>query len=99
MVCLMLNFYLSGFSPNYAILVVARSIIGVSQAFFNPAAYTLLADIFPKTRIAKVNGIFTGAIYLGGGLASMSIALVCYKLLHYRYFLFIFAIHCLTTYV
>lgn len=52
-----------------------RAVVGASQAFYNPAAYTLLADSFPKRLIARINGIFTSGIYLGGGLASLSIIL------------------------
>jgi sugar phosphate permease len=50
-------------------------VIGASQAFFNPAAYTLIAEIFPKKMIGSINGIFSGGIYLGGALASLSIIL------------------------
>ena len=49
--------------------------IGASQAFFNPAAYTLLSEIFPKKIIGSINGIFSSGVYLGGGLASLSIIL------------------------
>ena len=34
-------------------LVPLRIILGMSQAFFNPAAYTLLSDIFPKNLVGK----------------------------------------------
>lgn len=49
--------------------------IGASQAFFNPAAYTLIAEIFPRKMIGSINGIFSSGIYLGGALASLSIIL------------------------
>ena len=52
-----------------------RAVIGASQAFFNPAAYTLIAELFPKKMIGSINGIFSSGIYLGGGLASLSIIL------------------------
>ena len=56
-------------------MIPLRAIIGASQAFFNPAAYTLLAEIFPKKVIGSINGIFSSGVYLGGGLASLSIIL------------------------
>jgi MFS family permease len=56
-------------------LIPLRAVIGASQAFFNPAAYTLIAEIFPKKMIGSINGIFSGGIYLGGALASLSIIL------------------------
>ena len=60
---------------SYGQMVPLRAVVGASQAFYNPAAYTLLADIFPERLIARVNGIFTSGIYIGGGLASLSIIL------------------------
>ena len=38
----------------------------VRQAFCAPAAYTLIADIFPKNKVASMNGIYGSAVYLGG---------------------------------
>ena len=60
---------------SYGDLVPLRALTGFSQAFFNPAAYTLLSDLFPKRMIGTVNGIFSGGVYLGGALASLSILL------------------------
>lgn len=62
-------------AKSFADLVPLRAMIGACQAFFNPAAYTLLADIFPKEMVGRVNGIFSGGVYLGGALASLSILL------------------------
>ena len=56
-------------------MIPLRAVIGASQAFFNPAAYTLIAEIFPKKMIGSINGIFSSGIYLGGALASLSIIL------------------------
>ena len=67
--------YLQGFAHSFVELVPYRILIGVSQALYNPAAYTLLADIFPKSMVGAVNGIFTSGIYFGGSLASLSILL------------------------
>jgi len=63
------------FATKFSDLVPLRAIIGASQAFYNPAAYTLLADIFPARMVGSINGIFSGGIYLGGALASLSIVL------------------------
>ncbi len=62
-------------ASSYGDLVPLRALTGFSQAFFNPAAYTLLSDLFPKRMIGTVNGIFSGGVYLGGALASLSILL------------------------
>lgn len=60
---------------SFTDLIPLRTLLGVSQAFFNPAAYTLIADIFPPRLVGSINGIFSSGIYLGGGLASLSILL------------------------
>lgn len=60
---------------SFTDLIPLRTLLGVSQAFFNPAAYTLIADIFPQRLVGSINGIFSSGIYLGGGLASLSILL------------------------
>lgn len=59
----------------YSDLIPLRALLGISQAFFNPAAYTLIADIFPKRLVGSMNGVFSSGIFLGGGLASLSILL------------------------
>ena len=56
-------------------LIPLRIIVGLSQAFFNPAAFTLLSDIFPIELVGRINGILSGGVYIGGGLASLSILL------------------------
>lgn len=60
---------------SFADLVPLRVFVGASQAFYNPAAYTLLADQFPKRMLGTVNGIFSSGVYVGGALASLSILL------------------------
>lgn len=66
---------LQGQARTYNDLIPLRASLGASQAFFNPAAYTILSDIFPQKMIGTVNGIFSGGVYLGGALASLSILL------------------------
>jgi len=62
-------------AKTFTDLIPLRTLLGISQAFFNPAAYTLIADLFPQRLVGSINGIFSSGIYLGGGLASLSILL------------------------
>lgn len=62
-------------TTDFWTFAVLRAIVGAGQAFFNPATYTIIADIFPKTLIAQANGLITSGIYLGGAFASLSIIL------------------------
>lgn len=62
-------------ASSYTDLVVDRVIIAASQSFFNPAAYTLISELFPPQLVGTMNGIFSGGIFIGGALASLSILL------------------------
>jgi MFS family permease len=66
---------LQGLATGFQDLVPLRAVIGASQAFYNPAAYTMIAEIFPKKMIGSINGIFSSGVFIGGGLASLSIIL------------------------
>ena len=66
---------LQSFSYDYTSFLVLRSLLAIVQAFFTPAAYTLLSDIFPKKLVGTANGVLGGGVYIGGGLASLSILL------------------------
>lgn len=56
-------------------VAASRSMQGVAQAFTTPAAYTLLADATPPARRGTVNSVYTTGVYIGGGLAALSIIL------------------------
>ena len=44
-------------------------------AFTTPAAYTWIADNFKEERQGFANSVYSSAVYLGGGLASLSLLL------------------------
>lgn len=64
----------SGFSPNYAALMVLRAGVAVGEAVLTPAAISLIADMFPRDRRALPTTVYTspgsfmgaGAFILGG---------------------------------
>lgn len=62
-------------AQSFVQLIPLRAIVGAAQAYFNPAAFTLIADSFPPEKVGTVNGIFSSGIFLGGALASLSIFL------------------------
>jgi predicted MFS family arabinose efflux permease len=53
----------------------ARVASGVGQAFANPASYTILGRLYSEEQRATVNGLFASSVYLGGGLAALSVIL------------------------
>ncbi len=58
---------LSGFARNFTHLALARVGVGIGEASASPAAYSLLADYFPKARRATALAIYSSGIYLGSG--------------------------------
>lgn len=51
-------------------VLLLRMLLGLSQAATNPAALSLIAELFPDAR-ATANAIFGLGIYLGGAMASL----------------------------
>jgi len=63
---------LSGFATSFAFLIVARLLIGVSQATLSPAVYSLLADIFPPAKRATIFSYYASGIFIGIGLSFLA---------------------------
>ncbi len=71
---------LFGFATGFLSLFLARMGVGLGQALLSPTVYSLLADNFPRSRLARANsfyafGSFIGValvLYLGGYLADLS---------------------------
>jgi MFS family permease len=58
-----------GAAWNYLTLFIARMGVGVGEAALNPAAVSMISDMFTRDRVARPIGVFTLGIYIGGGLA------------------------------
>jgi MFS transporter, Spinster family, sphingosine-1-phosphate transporter len=55
-----------GFAPSFAMLLAARSLIGVGEAAYAPAAQSMISDSFPYERRAMAQAIFASGMLLGG---------------------------------
>ncbi|HEV8587012.1 MAG TPA: MFS transporter [Methylomirabilota bacterium] len=55
----------SGLAPTYAILLIARAVVGVGEASYSVVTPSLLSDCYPADRRARVLGIFYAAIPVG----------------------------------
>src|SRR6266849_845789 len=58
----------SGLAPTYALLLVARAVIGVGEASYAAVTPSLLSDCYPPDRRSRVLGIFYAAIPVGTAL-------------------------------
>lgn len=60
---------LSGFAQSFGMLAAARVGVGIGEASASPAAYSMIADYFPKERRATALSIYSSGLYIGGGIA------------------------------
>lgn len=60
---------LSGFAQNFGMLAAARVGVGIGEASASPAAYSMIADYFPKEKRATALSIYSSGLYIGGGLS------------------------------
>ena len=58
-----------GLARNFLTLFLARMGTGVGEATFNPCAFPLLADYFPKSTRSKAMSLVAIGPYFGGGLS------------------------------
>lgn len=57
---------LGGLARNFWQLFLCRSMVGVGEASYTPAAQSLIADYFPERGRALALGVFWGGLALGG---------------------------------
>lgn len=58
---------LSGLARNFSSLFLFRMGVGLGEAALSPAAYSLIADMFPKRRIGRAMAIFSIGAPMGQG--------------------------------
>ena len=62
---------LCGLTKNFAQLFLARMGVGVGEAALSPAAYSMLADLFPPNRLGRAMGVYSSGVFFGAGIAFM----------------------------
>ena len=60
---------LCGLARNFAQLFMARMAVGVGEAALSPAAYSMINDSFPKSKLGLALGIYSSGSFIGAGLA------------------------------
>ena len=61
-----------GLARTFWQMFAARIGVGIGEAALSPAAYSLLADWFKGKQLVRALSFYQGAIYMGGGLATMT---------------------------
>jgi MFS family permease len=60
---------LCGVARSFGGLFLARVGVGAGEGGLTPAAYSLLADYFPKKKLAAAMGVYQMGLYIGGASA------------------------------
>ncbi len=58
-----------GAAHNFIQLFLSRMAVGVGEAALSPAAYSMITDSFPKSKLGLALGVYSSGSFLGGGLA------------------------------
>lgn len=58
-----------GTAKNFWQLFAARMGVGVGEAALSPAAYSMISDAFPKSKLGFALGVYSMGSFLGAGLA------------------------------
>lgn len=59
----------TGLGRNFAHIFAARMGVGVGEAALSPAAYSMIADLFPKKSLGRALAVYSIGSFIGGGLA------------------------------
>lgn len=62
---------LCGGIRTYGQFFLARMGVGIGEATLSPSAYSLIADYFPRNRLATALSVFSLGVFLGSGLAML----------------------------
>ena len=57
-----------GLAKNFWHLFLARVGVGVGEAALSPAAYSMIADFFPKEKLGRALGVYQAGAFVGAGI-------------------------------
>ncbi len=61
-----------GLASNFTELFIARVLVGIGEAALGPAAYSMIADSFPRHRLSLAMSVFIMGGLVGGALAILA---------------------------
>lgn len=60
--------FLTGLAGSFAMLLVARALVGVGEASYAPAAQSMISGAFPPAARARAQAVFAAGMLIGGTL-------------------------------
>lgn len=70
--------FLSGLTRNFQQLLMLRSLVGIGEASYAPAATAIISDTFPQRMRATVQGVFNIGMFAGGTFGIVLGGMVAY---------------------
>jgi MFS family permease len=61
-----------GLARSFTQLFLARICVGAGEACMSPAAYSLIADLFPKDKLGRALAVYSTGSFLGAGLGFLA---------------------------
>lgn len=58
-----------GLAKTFGQLFLARMGVGVGEATLSPAAYSMIADLFPPAKLGRAMGVYSSGVFIGAGIA------------------------------
>ncbi|MXW19753.1 MAG: MFS transporter [Gammaproteobacteria bacterium] len=63
-----------GLARTFGAMFMARVGVGVGEAALSPAAYSMIADLFPREKLGRALGIYSSGVFIGIGLSFILVA-------------------------
>ena len=60
---------LCGLARTFGAMFLARVGVGVGEAALSPAAYSMIADLFPREKLGRALGVYSSGVFVGIGLS------------------------------
>jgi MFS transporter, Spinster family, sphingosine-1-phosphate transporter len=84
--------FASGLAQSFRVLLGIRSLVGIGEASYAPAATAMISDNFPERMRAQVQGVFNAGMFVGGTLGVILSGIIVYYVHSWRLAFFLVAI-------
>lgn len=84
--------FASGLAVNFKMLLGVRSVVGIGEASYAPAATALIADSIPESLWSRAQSFFNSGLFLGGTLGAMLGGVIGYYFNDWRWPFFVVSV-------
>jgi predicted MFS family arabinose efflux permease len=81
--------FMTGLATSFPMLLGTRSLVGIGEASYGPAATAMISDNFPQRLRARAQGIFNVGMFAGGTIGAVAGGIIAYHFSWRHAFLFI----------